>query len=224
MSELKLTDGQRSAIYNRNKNIIVSAAAGSGKTMVLVNRVISIMLEEEIDIDKMIIVTFTNKSAQDMKDKIRIALEKRAADFDQAFIKRQFKLLKLAQIKTLHSFCSDMLRENFYYLDNLSPNFKVMPDSTGKIYMAEAIDEVFDREYEKMNEDFVYFLQNFSSERSDYNAKEIILLTYKKIVGMIDGLSWLKNAKNKRESLAYFKEFVAIKMDQILKYSYKLYL
>lgn len=217
MTELKLTDGQRTAIYERDKNIIVSAAAGSGKTMVLVNRVISMMVEEGIDIDKMIIVTFTNKSAQDMKDKIREALEKRADDFDPTFIKRQFKLLKLAQIKTLHSFCSDMLRENFYYLENLSPNFKVMPDSTGKIYMADAIDEVFDREYEKMDDDFVYFLQNFSGERSDYNAKQIILLTYQKIVGMIDGMGWLKEAKNKGENLDYFKDFIKNKFDLILK-------
>ncbi|MBP2014730.1 UvrD-helicase domain-containing protein [Anaerococcus degeneri] len=217
MTELKLTDGQRTAIYERNKNIIVSAAAGSGKTMVLVNRVISMMVEEGIDIDKMIIVTFTNKSAQDMKDKIREALEKRADDFDLAFIKRQFKLLKLAQIKTLHSFCSDMLRENFYYLENLSPNFKVMPDSTGKIYMADAIDEVFDKEYEKMDDDFVYFLQNFSGERSDYNAKQIILLTYQKIVGMIDGMAWLEVAKDKGENLEYFKDFIKNKFDLILK-------
>lgn len=217
MTELKLTDGQRTAIYERNKNIIVSAAAGSGKTMVLVNRVISMMVEEGIDIDKMIIVTFTNKSAQDMKDKIREALEKRADDFEPVFIKRQFKLLKLAQIKTLHSFCSDMLRENFYYLENLSPNFKVMPDSTGKIYMADAIDEVFDKEYEKMDDDFVYFLQNFSGERSDYNAKKIILLTYQKIVGMIDGMAWLKTAKDKGENLEYFKDFIKNKFDLILK-------
>lgn len=217
MTELKLTDGQRTAIYERDKNIIVSAAAGSGKTMVLVNRVISMMVEEGIDIDKMIIVTFTNKSAQDMKDKIREALEKRADDFDPAFIKRQFKLLKLAQIKTLHSFCSDMLRENFYYLENLSPNFKVMPDSTGKIYMADAIDEVFDKEYEKMDDDFVYFLQNFSGERSDYNAKQIILLTYQKIVGMIDGMAWLETAKDKGENLEYFKDFIKNKFDLILK-------
>lgn len=217
MTELKLTDGQRTAIYERNKNIIVSAAAGSGKTMVLVNRVISMMVEEGIDIDKMIIVTFTNKSAQDMKDKIREALEKRADDFDPTFIKRQFKLLKLAQIKTLHSFCSDMLRENFYYLENLSPNFKVMPDSTGKIYMADAIDEVFDKEYEKMDDDFVYFLQNFSGERSDYNAKKIILLTYQKIVGMIDGMAWLETAKDKGENLEYFKDFIKNKFDLILK-------
>lgn len=217
MTELKLTDGQRTAIYERDKNIIVSAAAGSGKTMVLVNRVISMMVEEGIDIDKMIIVTFTNKSAQDMKDKIREALEKRADDFDPAFIKRQFKLLKLAQIKTLHSFCSDMLRENFYYLENLSPNFKVMPDSTGKIYMADAIDEVFDREYEKMDDDFVYFLQNFSGERSDYNAKKIILLTYQKIVGMIDGMAWLETAKDREENLEYFKDFIKNKFDLILK-------
>ena len=66
MTELKLTDGQRAAINEKDKNIIVSAAAGSGKTMVLVNRVIRIMLEENVDIDKMIIVTFTNKSAQEI--------------------------------------------------------------------------------------------------------------------------------------------------------------
>ncbi|WP_311481397.1 UvrD-helicase domain-containing protein [uncultured Anaerococcus sp.] len=217
MTELKLTSGQRSAIYERDKNIIVSAAAGSGKTMVLVNRVISLMIEEEIDIDKMIIVTFTNKSAQDMKDKIRIALEERVGDFDPAFVKRQFKLLKFAQIKTLHSFCSDSLRENFYYLDKLSPNFKVMPDSTGKIYMADAIDKVFDKEYEKMDDDFVYFLQNFSKEKTDYNAKQIVLLTYQKIVGMIDGLSWLKAMKDKGDNLEYFKDFISHKMDLVLK-------
>ena len=83
MTELRLTDGQRTAIYERDKNIIVSAAAGSGKTMVLVNRVISMMVEEGIDIDKMIIVTFTNKSAQDMKDKIREALEKERTTLTQ---------------------------------------------------------------------------------------------------------------------------------------------
>ena len=66
MTELRLTDGQRAAINEKDKNIIVSAAAGSGKTMVLVNRVIRIMLEENVDIDKMIIVTFTNKSAQEI--------------------------------------------------------------------------------------------------------------------------------------------------------------
>ena len=217
MSELRLTDGQRDAVFTRDKNIIVSAAAGSGKTMVLVNRVISMMLEEKIDIDKMIIVTFTNKSALDMKEKIRETLEKRSDEFDPAFIKRQFKLLKLAQIKTLHSFCSDMLRENFYYLENLSPNFKVMPETTGKIYMADAIDEVFDREYEKMDDDFVLFLQNFSREKNDYNAKNIILLTYAKIIGMIDGFAWLKKAMTKGENLDLFKEYLKKQFDSILK-------
>lgn len=217
MTELRLTDGQRAAINEKDKNIIVSAAAGSGKTMVLVNRVIRIMLEENVDIDKMIIVTFTNKSAQDMKDKIRKALEEREGEMNQAFIKRQMKLLKQAQIKTLHSFCSDMLRENFYYIDNLSPNFKIMPDSTGKIYKADAIDEVFEREYEKMDDSFVYFLQNFAGEKSDAKAKEIILLTYDKIVGMIDGLDWLKHAIDKGPRLDLFKTYLKEGLDKILK-------
>ena len=217
MTELRLTDGQRAAIYEKDKNIIVSAAAGSGKTMVLVNRVIRLMIEENIDIDKMIIVTFTNKSAQDMKDKIRKALEDRADEMNPTFIKRQMKLLKLAQIKTLHSFCSDMLRENFYYMENLSPNFKIMPESTGKIYKADAIDEVFDKEYEKMDDSFVYFLQNFAGEKSDAKAKEIILLTYEKIVGMIDGMDWLRQATEKGPRIDLFKAFLKESFDKILR-------
>lgn len=217
MTELRLTDGQRAAIFEKDKNIIVSAAAGSGKTMVLVNRVIRLMVEENIDIDKMIIVTFTNKSAQDMKDKIRKALEDRADEMNPTFIKRQMKLLKLAQIKTLHSFCSDMLRENFYYIENLSPNFKIMPESTGKIYKADAIDEVFDKEYEKMDDSFVYFLQNFAGEKSDAKAKDIILLTYEKIVGMIDGMDWLREACDKGPRIDLFRAFLKERFDKVLK-------
>lgn len=157
MTEIKKTKAQEAAIDTEDKNIIVSAAAGSGKTFVLVERIISLMKKYHIDIDQMIIVTFTNKSAIDMKNKIRTRLEEAADDFDPVFLKRQIRLLKTAQIKTLHAFCSDMIRENFYYFDKLSPNFKVLTENTSIIMRANAIDEIFDEEYEKMTDGFRIF-------------------------------------------------------------------
>ncbi|MCW6678664.1 UvrD-helicase domain-containing protein [Anaerococcus sp. NML200574] len=197
MTEIKKTKAQEAAIDTEDKNIIVSAAAGSGKTFVLVERIISLMKKYHIDIDQMIIVTFTNKSAIDMKNKIRTRLEEAADDFDPAFLKRQIKLLKTAQIKTLHAFCSDMIRENFYYFDKLSPNFKVLTENTSIIMRANAIDEIFDEEYEKMTDDFRIFLENFAQNRNDSPAKGLIQDTYNMIIGQIDPLAWLdKNTRS----------------------------
>lgn len=197
MTEIKKTKAQEAAIYTEDKNIIVSAAAGSGKTFVLVERIISLMQKHQIDIDQMIIVTFTNKAAIDMKNKIRTRLEEAADDFDPVFLKRQIKLLKNAQIKTLHAFCSDMIRENFYYFDKLSPNFKVLTDNTSIIMRANAIDEIFDEEYEKMTDGFRIFLENFAKNNYDEDAKGLIQDTYNMIIGQIDPLSWLdKNTKS----------------------------
>ena len=114
MTEIQYTKAQEEAIFTRNKNIIISAAAGSGKTRVLVDRVISLVIGEKIDIDKMIIVTFTNKASVEMKDRIRQALEDEIGKegSDKIFLRRQVKLLKNSQIKTLHSFASDIDRKS----------------------------------------------------------------------------------------------------------------
>ncbi|MFR1138893.1 MAG: UvrD-helicase domain-containing protein, partial [Anaerococcus vaginalis] len=105
MSKFKPTDDQKKAIETRGKNIIVSAAAGSGKTRVLVDRLVSIMLEEKIPIKNMIIVTFTNKASVEMKDRIRQKLNDllKEENSDKIFIKNQIKSINDAFIKTLHS-------------------------------------------------------------------------------------------------------------------------
>ena len=134
MSDIVYTPDQQKAISQRNKNIIISAAAGSGKTRVLVDRVISLMLDEKVPIDKMIIVTFTNKASIEMKDRIRSSLENSIQnDPTNKFLKDQLKLLKHAHIQTLHSSASDMLREYFYYFDNLSPNFSIISENSNVI-------------------------------------------------------------------------------------------
>ena len=217
MSDIVYTPGQEKAIKERNKNIIISAAAGSGKTRVLVDRVISLMLDEKVPIDKMIIVTFTNKASIEMKDRIRQALEDQIEnDISNKFLKDQLKLLKHAHIQTLHSFASDMLREYFYYFDDLSPNFSIISENANVILKEEAIDEVFDEEYAKKSPDFHNFIHNFATSRNDRSAKSIILKTYDKLTSQIDPIAWLDSKTESPFDFNIFKEIVREKIDLIL--------
>lgn len=217
MSDIVYTPGQAKAIKERNKNIIISAAAGSGKTRVLVDRVISLMLDEKVPIDKMIIVTFTNKASIEMKDRIREALEDQIEnDISNKFLKDQLKLLKHAHIQTLHSFASDMLREYFYYFDDLSPNFSIISENANVILKEEAIDEVFDEEYAKKSANFHNFIHNFASSRNDRAAKSIILKTYDKLTSQIDPIAWLDSKTESPFDFNIFKEIVREKVDLIL--------
>lgn len=218
MTKMEFSKEQKDAIETMGKNIIVSAAAGSGKTSVLVTRIIRLLIEDRKDIGSFIIVTFTNKASVEMKDRIRTALEEelKKKGSDLKFIKDQLKNLKHAQIKTLHSFCADMLRENFYYFDDLSPNFKVISENTATILKSNAIDEVFDKRYEQMDPTFENFLHNFASNKSDSGAKDIILKTYEKIMAEVRPIAWLDQATSEGFKLDKFKETVRGEMDQIL--------
>ena len=217
MSDIVYTPDQQKAISQRNKNIIISAAAGSGKTRVLVDRVISLMLDEKVPIDKMIIVTFTNKASIEMKDRIRSSLENSIKnDPTNKFLKDQLKLLKHAHIQTLHSFASDMLREYFYYFDNLSPNFSIISENSNVILKEETIEEVFDEEYSKGSPEFHNFIHNFASSRSDRDAKSVILKTYDKLASQIDSLAWLDNKTQSPFDFNIFQEIIRKKVDFII--------
>ena len=218
MVDIKYTKNQLKAIEERDKNIIVSAAAGSGKTRVLVDRVINLIVKDHIDIDKMVIVTFTNKASIEMKDRIRLALEKLLEnDPSNKFIKNQVKLIKHAHIQTMHSFASDMLREYFYYFDNLSPSFKVVSESTNVLLKESAIDEVFDEEYEKGREEFHKFIHNFSTSRNDRNAKSVVLQTYEKSTSQIDPIDWLESKTENSFDFNIFIEIIEKKLSDIEK-------
>ncbi|MDD7305984.1 MAG: UvrD-helicase domain-containing protein [Peptoniphilaceae bacterium] len=217
MTDFEYTKAQKEAIFTRDKNIIISAAAGSGKTRVLVDRVISLVINEKVDIDKMIIVTFTNKASVEMKDRIRQAFEDEMIKdgSDKIFLRKQIKLLKNSQIKTLHSFCSDMLREYFYLTDDLSPSFKVMNENQGAILKRDAIDEVFTDSYENMTDDFRTFLNNFSSSREDSVARDVIYKTYDFINSQVRPLQWLDKKTEEDLSLAYFIAYVKEKLKDL---------
>ena len=218
MADIKYTKNQLKAIEERDKNIIVSAAAGSGKTRVLVDRVINLLVKDHIDIDKMVIVTFTNKASIEMKDRIRLALEELLEkDPANKFIKNQIKLIKHAHIQTMHSFASDMLREYFYYFDNVSPAFKVVSESTNVLLKEAAIDEVFDEEYERGREEFHRFIHNFSTSRNDRNAKNVVLQTYEKSTSQIDPIGWLEAKTEKPFDFNIFIEIIEQKLSDIEK-------
>lgn len=220
MTEIVYTKAQERAIFTRDKNIIISAAAGSGKTRVLVDRVISLVISEKVDIDKMIIVTFTNKASVEMKDRIRKAFEAEMGkeDSDKIFLRKQIKLLKNAQIKTLHSFCSDMLREYFYLTDDTSPSFKVMNENQGAILRRDSIEEIFDKSYEKMTEDFKIFLNNFSSSREDSMARDVIEKTYHFINSQVRPLEWLDEKTRDEITIDFFIGYIKEKLEELEDY------
>lgn len=219
MSKFKPTDDQKKAIETRDKNIIVSAAAGSGKTRVLVDRVVSLMIEEKIPIKNMIIVTFTNKASVEMKDRIREKLSELLdnKNIDRDFVKKQIKSINDAFIKTLHSFCADMLRENFYLSDNLSPSFKIAADSKQALLRKDAIDELFEIQYEKNDQNFIDFLHNFAKEKDDNDAKEIVLYLYDFSKSQVDPENWIKYHTSNKFDFSEFKKIIEKKVDELIK-------
>ena len=123
---MEWTEEQKQAIEEKGTNILVAAAAGSGKTAVLVERIIRKVIDDGIDIDKLLVVTFTNAAASEMRERVLDAIyEKLDKDPNNENLSRQITLLNKASICTIDSFCLDIVRNNFYELENLSPNFRI---------------------------------------------------------------------------------------------------
>lgn len=223
MSKIKPTKDQAKAINDRGNNIIVSASAGSGKTRVLVDRVAKLIIEEKISIKEMIIVTFTNKASVEMKDRIRNKLNEliKENEKDKLFLKDQIKEINDAYIKTLHAFCQDMLRENFYLVYGLSPSFKIASDLQQAILRKDCIDELFSINYEKNKESFRIFLHNFAKSRSDETAKKVIEMVYDYSQSQINPKKWLDEKLTMGDDIGLLREFLRKNVkDLISKASY----
>src|SRR5690625_3829900 len=146
---VKWTKEQQLAIDESGKNILVSAAAGSGKTAVLVERIIQKLLHKEnpINIDEIFVSTFTNAAAEEMRNRIGAALEKAIAeDPTSHHLKKQLSLLQRATISTLHSFCTAVVRQYAYMLD-LDPAFRIADEMEVELIKQEVIDELFEDYY-----------------------------------------------------------------------------
>ncbi|NCU16567.1 helicase-exonuclease AddAB subunit AddA [Pallidibacillus pasinlerensis] len=172
------TDDQWKAIHASGKDILVAAAAGSGKTAVLVERIIEKIISETnpMNVDELLVATFTNASAAEMRQRIGVALEKEIAKNPYSnHLRRQLSLLNNATISTLHSFCLEVVRK-YYYMIDIDPGFRLMEETEGMLLKDEALESLLEEEYgKKDNEPFFKVVDMFTNDRNDDELQKLIL-------------------------------------------------
>ena len=192
MAEVKWTNEQLQAIQEKNSNILVAAAAGSGKTAVLVERIIHKIIDEKMDIDKILVVTFTNAAASEMRERILEAIYKKLEENPESVhLQRQIILLNKASICTIHSFCLDVIHNHFYEID-LPSNFKIADTAEIDLLKQEVLDDLFEQKYTENDKDFIELLENYTNYRGDEALQELVLKIYKFIQSSPFPLKWLQ--------------------------------
>lgn len=192
MAEVKWTNEQLQAIQEKDSNILVAAAAGSGKTAVLVERIIHKIIDEQMDIDKILVVTFTNAAASEMRERILEAIYKKLEENpENVHLQRQIILLNKASICTIHSFCLDVIHNHFYEID-LPSNFKITDTAEIDLLKQEVLDDLFEQKYTENDKDFIELLENYTNYRGDEALQELVLKIYKFIQSSPFPLKWLQ--------------------------------
>ena len=192
MSEVKWTNEQLQAIKEDGRNILVAAAAGSGKTAVLVERIINKIINDKVDIDKILIVTFTNAAASEMRQRILEAIYKKLDENpDNKHLQRQVTLLAKSNICTIHSFCLDIIRNNFYEIE-VSPNFRIADTAELELLKQEVIEDIFEDKYMENEESFLKLIYTYTGYRGDDPLKDLILKIYKYIQSSPFPEEWLE--------------------------------
>ena len=149
---------------------------GSGKTAVLVERIIHKIVDEKIDIDKLLVVTFTNSAASEMRERVLEAIYKKIEENPEDMnLQKQITLLNKANICTIDSFCLEVVRNNFYELENISPNFRIADTAEIELLKQDVIEDIFEQKYESENEDFTKLINIYTSYRDDTPLKELVL-------------------------------------------------
>lgn len=198
------TEEQREAIELKNKNILVAAAAGSGKTAVLVERIRRLIMEDRCSVDNMLIVTFTNAAASEMKEKIRKAISSTAnhmagknlsAEEQEQFnfLKKQLNLLPSANISTFHAFALEVIRRYFYIIQ-IEPDFTICDSTQEALLKGEAMDELLEELFEKGDKEFFHFLKCYSGDRDEKRFRTIVENCYNTIMSLPDPFEWLRDS------------------------------
>ena len=207
MGKIEFTERQKQVINSQDKNVLVSAAAGSGKTAVLIERILRLVLENKVDIDRFLVTTFTNAAAAQMKDRldkaVRAAIDeintKPASERTQEdrenleFLGRQLRLIPNAEISTFHSFAMNIMRR-YFYLTDLEPSFRITDDVQSALMLSDAVNDTFDNRYETDYENFSGFLRRYSKDRNDNALKEQIINTYRSLRSIPNYMDWAQNA------------------------------
>lgn len=195
--ERKWTEEQHRVIELEERNLLVSAAAGSGKTAVLVERIIRKITDEShpIDIDRLLIVTFTNAAAAEMRERIGLALAKALEKQpDNVHLQRQQTLLHNAQITTIHSFCLYVIR-NYFHRIELEPDFRVAEEGELKLLRSDVLDRVLEKYYQEARPEFLALSETIATGKTDQPLKETILKLFAFAMSYPWVEEWLEGCK-----------------------------
>ncbi len=213
----ELTPGQKKAVEIRGSNVLVAAAAGSGKTKVLVDRILGKVTAEEnpASVDEFLVVTFTNAAAAQMRDKIReklkAALEKNP---ESQHLSRQQLLVNRADICTIDSFCLKLVRENFNVLD-IDSSFSIGDPGMMELVKADVLNKLFERLYDDNNQDFRLLVDIFGNKKQEEDLKKAVSDIYNKASSYPVPARWLEQA---RESLIVEDEEQLNKLPWVVDY------
>ncbi|MGI6665566.1 MAG: UvrD-helicase domain-containing protein [Christensenellaceae bacterium] len=192
MAAFVLTEKQKEAIEAREKNILVSAAAGSGKTSVLAKRVAA-LVAEGADVRRMLVVTFTNAAALEMRLRIRRELEEHAEETGKYAMREQAEAVSAADINTIHNFGAKMIRENFSLL-GLSADVAVLSEERGTLLRAEVMEAVIAALYAEQNEAFLLLRDRYGG-RTDDGLVDALFSIYRFAKSREEGLHWLREVQ-----------------------------
>ena len=188
-----LTEEQQKIVNDRSGELLVSAAAGSGKTRVLVERLLDRVTGEGLDIDRFLVITYTKAAAAELRTRIAQELAQRLAQRPgDRHLRRQATLVYKAQISTVHAFCAALLRESGYLL-NLEADFRLCDEGEGQVLMAHTLEEVLDRRYQGLEPDspFAQLSDTLAAGRDDSRLAQIVLDISQRVQSHPDPERWL---------------------------------
>jgi len=210
MAKMQLTDEQRLAVEDRGGSLLVSAAAGSGKTKVLVERLFSYMEREGCHVDDFLIITYTRAAAAELRSRIAAELSRRVAeDPGNAHLRRQLFRVYQADIKTVDAFCASVLRENIHLLagdgkSSLTPDFRVLDEPESLLMKRRVLADVLEDFYlslEKENREALLLAETLGAGRDDRALEALVLELHAKIQSHVHPLKWLDEARESWQNL-----------------------
>lgn len=188
------TREQKQVIDTREKNLLVSAAAGSGKTAVLVERILSLITDPEhpVDVDRLLITTFTKAAAGEMKERIgKALLERLLEEPDNEWLKKQEALVPRAQITTIHGFCLYVIR-NYFHTIGLNPGFRIADEGEIRLLMQDTVEELLEEAHREKRPEFVRFAECYGSGNKGSGIGDLVIQLYEYAVASPRPAAWLK--------------------------------
>lgn len=226
------TDEQKSVINSRHGNLLVSAAAGSGKTAVLVERILEMVMgidadgrktEAKIDIDEVLVVTFTRAAAAQMKEKIADKLEQAAEEHpEDEHIVKQLSLLPRADIMTIDSFCLGIVKDYFQMI-GIDSSFDIADNAEMDLIKNDILDEVLEQKYQEASDEFIGLVDSFARKESDEKIRELVYQIYRVASGYPKPERWINEAETALEvstkeelyTLKWYRDYMQIVADTL---------